>query len=243
MRKCSAIILVALSVITCKGQTAIGNRVGLGLWHWDLPDVQNVSALGRSVSIACPQVSLLADIPLARWLSLRPELGFAQRGGRTEDVPFFSYVDLQRYSLSTRINCLDVGANVLAGIERGQWGLQVLAGANFARRMTVRQVATGGPFPGQGQDASGDVDDLALRTTAFYLNGGVVIRRSLGALKVFLEYRYQQGLTPLERTGWGSGDGDAYTRERGHVLSLGLLIPVRRASWIEEAPSALPPSH
>ena len=237
MRRCCTILLAMTLVATCTGQTAIGNRVGLGLWKLELPDASDQATDGRPATLACPQVALVADIPLSHWLYLRPELGFAQRGGRLEDVPFYGFGGLQRYSADIRINCLEVSLNALVGSDRGRWGLQAMLGASGARRLTLRNSLVGGPYAGKGEDGTFEVDDLSVRTGAIYLNGGAVFRRSFGALKVFIEYRYQQGMSSIENSEFVDLTDDR-TMERGHVLSIGLLIPVKRDAWSDKAAPA-----
>lgn len=66
------------------------------------------------------------------------------------------------------------------------------------------------------------------------LVGGVGIELACGVPRLFLNYRYVFGLSRLfELQPYGVTVPDAYNR--GHLVSLGILIPIGREGWADHS--------
>ena len=160
-----------------------------------------------------PQVGVSWDIPLPGVLTVRPELGFVQRGYHLNQIPLYNS------SYKVRISYLELSLPVRAGLPRGR----------------VRPGLLFGPYAAYRLDAAGrlvdrgEVDTRRLSTVSAFDCGlvlGLDTEVPAGRGRLLFDVRFNWGVAGVMREGAGF-TGLHETPGRVRVLALALMTGYR----------------
>lgn len=200
-----------------KAQVSVGYRLGVGAFHLKLPIDSATSVLG-------PSLALPVEIAVSGNFAIQPELGYTMKGFKEEALGV--------YHSETRFNYADLTLLGKYMYGEGRWRLEVFAGPNVGQLLSVRSILTvdGQAWPDVDQVTQADLT----RAHRFdpSLIGGVGVAFACGVPRLFLNYRYAFGMSRVfEERQYSTPLPEAY--HRGHVVSLGILIPIERDNWAD----------
>lgn len=233
MKRIVWLVIATLTGTTAGAQTSIGNRVGVGSFDHVLKADEDVEDFWTEdqTHLLAPVITLPVEFRLSNCFALQPELGFVQRGSRKE----------ADYGTSIfQVNSVELGLLAKGFLQSGKWKPYVFVGPSVSRAISVRSHYD--PSTGPSQDAVGTADDYPLEIVQLSVTAGLGAAVRIGVPWLFLDYRRVWGLTPLMDLAFTDVNGNVLKNgrlyDRGHIISLGLLIPLSRDAW--EAPPITP---
>ena len=221
-----------------QGQTWIGNRAGIGLYRQRIESdkVLPTSFTEGWTTLAAPTIKLPIDIRFSRHFGMIIEPGFVQRGSK--------FHKWSGYVSTTRVNSVELAVLAKGAMEFGKWTPYVLAGPSLTRQLTVRVAYT--TTNGHDDEGTITVDDISVYKPAYMsVFAGAGIAFSIGAPRLFLDYRAMWGLSPGQGGDLvdinGNVLGEIEIFDQGHIISIGWSIPLSREAWratpVREAPT------
>ncbi len=230
MRLATFILLFFAAFSGAHGQVLIGNRAGLGMYQQRIEADKELPSYFTEglTTLAAPTITVPIDVRFSRFFGLLIEPGFVQRGSRTES---------DGYSSTERVNSIELALLAKGTMEFGRWTPYILAGPSVTRPLTVRIAYTTTTGNGNNdEEATATADDFASYERSYVsLFAGAGVAFSIGAPRLFLDYRAMWGLTPVQRGDLTDVNGSVLRSieifDRGHVISIGWSIPLSRTAW------------
>lgn len=229
MRYCTTALLVGMATTGNVAQVAVGFRAGIAAANMAMIEanddmVQDLRL--ETVTFRAPTMAVVVDVPMGDHFSAVGEVGYAMRGYEIESKPF-SVFRSERY-------VFDYADMTLLGkfrfLQEPTQPHLVLGGC-FGKILGARTrlVDTDPQFPGIGTV----LDPVKMNIGGWNagLVGGIGLTFNIGGTWLFIEGRYNYGLTPIiddllfvDINGATIGEMHAYDRSfSGHI---GWLIPL-----------------
>ncbi len=237
--KHALLLAVGFAVLAdAHGQTWIGNRAGVGLYQQRIESDKELptSFTEGWTTLAAPTITLPIDIRFSRHFGMIIEPGFVQRGSK--------FHKWSGYVSTERVNSVELAVLAKGAMEFGRWAPYVVAGPSLTRQLTVRVAYT--TTNGHDDEGTVTVDDISVYKLAYMsVFAGAGVSFSIGAPRLFLDYRAMWGLTPVQRGDLTDVNGNVLRSieifDRGHVISIGWSIPLSRETW-RALPAAVEPA-
>jgi hypothetical protein len=240
--------LFLLGFLHGQAQVRFGNRAGLCVGWQDFErDADYIGGLVIYNDLNARPIgsseAITLDIPISDHWSLGTEVGYSEKGFRTQDIQAafspFSLLDDQM----DRIGYLDLWA--LAKYSPGYGGvrLEVLAGPVMARSLHLRQNPTV-LYTMDGSSGRYVERGTLLAPWEFSACGGLGVVLQPGIAELHLGWRYIHGLSSVYGSSIAIADLNGYPLGRGnmfnrtHLITIGWSLPISRKAWEDARPAS-----
>lgn len=214
----TAITLFGPSTVL-QAQVSLGYRVGVGIFHVQLPSDSGTAVLG-------PAIAIPIEVPINTHFAIQPEIGYAMKGLKEEGGGGVHY--------ETRFNYGDIALLGKYTYGNDRLRLEAFAGPGLGYLFSVRGIRTVDAYESSNIDQVDRGSATRMHRFDPSLVGGAGVELACGVPHFFFNYRYVFGLSRLfELQPYGAVMPEAYNR--GHVVSLGILIPIGRDAWADHS--------
>ena len=211
------LLFIGTSLFTAEAlqsQTSVGLRGGLNISKWDWSDAEYNDVTKNSTNFV---FGIPVRIGLGGGLSLQTGIDYIRKGVTLEEE------DLGISGKSViSLNYIEIPAMLQFGFDLGGVGIGLQAGPSLGYGLDGKvdsEFTIAGQTEKESEEIDWDEDEIA--RTDFGLNLGAFLGFEMTTVNLFLDARYQLGLTDLN----DSDDGEE-AKNRGIQISLGFLYPI-----------------
>ena len=245
LRWLSVMALCAISICGTLAQVSIGLRAGLSISDWrpnggndDVRERYSENCLGLAAAVPL-------EVRLSEHFALQPEVAYTQKG-----VTMTSHYFLQVARTTMRSHYLEVQALAKYSIGNGPGRLHLLAGPSFGRGMLIvlrTKPADGNGVAYDAMDYGPGDDDFRMFQVSMV--GGAGVTFGSGPTRLFFDFRYVYGLSPLTNDPLFFTDvnGQVIVQEkvnffdRSFLMQFGYLVELRSRQEKTGPPAPLAP--